>query len=644
MNPNEENRVQVLKEPSTPDDPSQAILNGLQRIDESFSSLVHGSTVATNAMLERKGARVVMLTTEGFRDVIEIGRQDRGSIYDLNVDRPEPPVPRNLRFELPERIDHLGNVITPLEIGDDLIKQIRRATPEAIAVCLLFSYINPEHEQETRRHLREAGIECYWSLSSEVSPQYREYERFSTTAINAFVTPVMERYLGNLEDQIQVPHIRIMQSNGGSMAISAARNQAVQTLLSGPVGGVVAAHSLAKSLQMNNVISFDMGGTSTDVSYIPGRIDTTDDAKIDGLPVNVPMVNIHTVGSGGGSVAYRDSAGVLQVGPRSAGARPGPICYDQGGEEFTVTDVNLLAGRLVPDAQFGNRIQLNQAKSRRFGKEFADAIGSPVSELLLSILAIANAKMERALRVISVERGYDPGEAALIAFGGAGPLHACALAEAMRIPEIVIPVQAGVFSALGLLQADVVRDRTQTLLQRTPDINWARIRDRLADMQKAIENDIVSQGIDPARITSHWSLAMRYRGQSYELEIPWQEEMPDAFHQRHFERYRFRHDDRQVEVVNLRVRGVGDVDAPGLPEDNVNRVRVDPESYPEITGITEDGELSYPIIPREDLSSGTCGEGPVLIPESTSTAFIAPGWQFSIDKLRNIRITREEYH
>ncbi|MCF7805068.1 MAG: hydantoinase/oxoprolinase family protein [Candidatus Marinimicrobia bacterium] len=633
--------LQVLKEPSTPDEPSQAVLSGLERIGSNFPSIVHGSTVATNAVLERNGADVVLLTTKGFEDVTEIGRQTRSDIYDFNVDRPEPLVSREKRIGIPERVDKEGNVLTPLEIPAETIAHLKELNPEAVAVCYLFGYLNPIHEEQTREKLREAGIRTCWSLSSAVSPEYREYERFSTTVMNAYVTPVMDRYLGALDDELETEHFRVMQSNGGSMEAEKARQEAVQTLLSGPAGGVVAAKTIADQCRIDHVISFDMGGTSTDVSFLPGEILMTRESEIDGLPVQLPMIQINTVGAGGGSIAYRDNAGVLQVGPKSAGADPGPVCYDRGGTDLTVTDANFLCGRLPGEAVFGDAIKLNGAKTEQVAKALSDKFGLATGELAESIISLANARMERAIRVVSVEQGYDPGDATLMPFGGAGPLHGCAIAESLGISKILIPIHAGVFSAFGLLWADVVRDRTRTILRHNRDIDWEAISADLETMQKKVISEIREQGIGKDNITAEWTLDMRYRGQSYELAIPWQDNMIEAFHRRHEERYTFQHDDRPVEVVNLRVRGIGSVDKPKLPRHSLEKREVETAEFSTQEGMINGNNATLPIIPRDDLWPGASGDGPCVIPEQTSTTYVAPEWSFTVDEYGHLHLEKQ---
>ena len=636
--PENDEGLQVLKEPSTPDNPSEAIVHGLKRIAVEFDTIVHGTTVATNAVLERKGARVILLTTRGFEDVLEIGRQTRQDIYNLDGDRPAPLVPHRRRIGITERVDKNGKILTPLRLDEEIVEQLRDGQPESIAVCYLFSWVNPEHEQKTRQLIEGENIQAYWSLSSDLIPEYREYERTSTTVLNAFVTPVIDRYLRELEANLSVPRLRVMQSNGGSMNAGAARKEAIQTLLSGPAGGVVATDAIAKLCGVSDAISFDMGGTSSDVAFLPGGIPMTDESSIDGLPVKLPMVNIHTVGSGGGSVAYLDNAGVLQVGPESAGAVPGPVCYDQGGTQLTVSDANLLLGRLPGKVVFGEDIQINLKHTTEIAKQFAAPLGISAKVLAESIIAIANARMERAIRVISVEQGYDPGDAALFAFGGAGPLHGCAIAESFGIPLVIVPNHAGVFSAFGLLRADVTRNKSKTFLQKQPDIHWEWVRDELQTLEKSVRKDILSQGISDENIVCDWSLKMRYHGQSYEIEIPWQQDMLEAFHQRHAARYTFRDDEREVEIVNLRVLGVGQVEKP-----EIQAFPVKPQQFPLTDLPKQQGQFRNDIIElsyanRSDLQPGHYGEGPLVVSEKTATTFIPPDWKFSVDAYRNLHL------
>lgn len=640
IDPDSKELLQVLKAPSTPANPSEVIQKEMQRIPHDFSTIVHGTTVATNTVLERNGADVWLLTTKGFEDVIEIGRQNRNDIYDFDVDRPAPLVNRKQRIGVSERLAQGGHTIQELSLSPEIIGKLRQVDPESVAICYLFSFLNPEHEKETRRQLQDAGIDTHYSLSSEILPKYREYERFSTTVVNAYVSPVMDEYLANLQSKIDTDHLRIMQSNGGSMEAETARKNAVQTMLSGPAGGVVAAKTVAEQCSLTNVISFDMGGTSTDVSFLPGQILMTGESTLDDLPVALPMINIHTVGSGGGSIAFKDAAGVLQVGPQSAGAEPGPVCYDRGGVELTVTDANFLAGRIPQSAIFGGTIELNEEKTEHITGKFADSVGASTTQLTESILDLANAKMERAIRVISLEQGYDPGDATLIAFGGAGPLHACDIAESLGITEVLVPLHPGVFSAFGLLWADVVREQTQTMIQRSPDIYRDEVESQFSQIEEATIKDVQAQGIARNEIVCERYVEMRYKGQSYELSIPWQEDIIEAFHRRHEERYTFRHDERAVEIVNLRLRGIGQVNKPELPSKQLHNREVDLGDFPKQVGMIAGEESALPIVPRSELWPGAFGNGPVVLPEQTSTTYIPPGWEFRVDEFGYLRLKK----
>ena len=419
--------LQTFKVLSTPDDPSRAVLAGLARLTGLPSAITHGSTVATNAVLERKGSRTALVTTRGFRDVLTIGRQNRESLYDFDADRPPPLVAREHSFEVRERVDYTGAVLEPLDPSDipDLIAQLQAADIESVAVSLLFSFLMPDHEVRLSERLREAGF--YVAASHEILPEFREYERTSTTALSAYVTPIMDRYLGRLQAQLEGIDFLIMQSNGGTIRAEQARREAVRSILSGPAGGVVGAHHIASLVGKRRVITLDMGGTSTDVSLSSGTMQVTTEADIGGLPVRIPVVDIHTIGSGGGSIAYIDRGGALRVGPRSAGADPGPVCYGRGGAEPTVTDANVVLGRLPPDHFLGDEMALNADAAHAALDALGQAAGlTPYAGLdlaqtaALGVVQIANAHMARAVRVISVERGHDPRDFTLISFGGAG--------------------------------------------------------------------------------------------------------------------------------------------------------------------------------------------------------------------------------
>jgi N-methylhydantoinase A len=552
---------------STPDDPSRAVLQGLRELGALNADVVHGSTVATNAFLERKGARLTLVTTKGFEDLLEIGRQERGSLYDLNWERPEPLVPRSRRIGVRERMDAQGREVLPLDRA-----ALRRIRAKDVAVCFLHSYANPKHEREAARILKGA------TLSSAVLPEYREYERLSTTVLNAYVAPVVEEYLGRLRRSLG--SLRILASDGGAITPESAARRAAQTLLSGPAGGVIAAQSLG----FGKVIAFDMGGTSTDVCLIDGTARVTKEGSIGGLPLRVPHFEIHTVGAGGGSIARIDEGGALRVGPESAGASPGPICYGRGGTEPTVTDANLALGRIDPARFLGGRMTL---KAVSMSRPFAEGV-----------IEVANANMERALRRVSIERGHDPAEFWLVAFGGAGPLHACALAGRLGMRGVVVPRWPGLFSALGMVLADTTVEKSRTVLGR--EIPWRELeREALRELRGTVERFVEA----------------RYRGQSHEIRIP---EGAD-FHEAHRRLYGFERRD-PVEIVNAGVR--------------VTAIRPKPRLRPPGRGRrTWTGSVD-----RAALASGDQVRGPSVISEDNATCWIERGWTGRVDSHGNIII------
>src|SRR5215216_2888596 len=462
----EEGTLVTAKVPSTPRDQSEGVMNAIESSEvepDTVAALAHGMTVATNALLERRGARTALVTTEGFRDVLEIARQDRPSLYDLSQDHPPPLVPRELRFTVKERMGPEGE-ITALdeESLEEAISALREAEVEAVAVCLLFAFLHPEHEQRVGEALREALPDVHVSLSSEVLPEFREYERFSTTAADAYLAPRLAAYLKNLAGKAEesgAPPPLIMQSSGGVARIDDAIEDAAGCVLSGPAGGVVGAAYVGSLGGYEDLLTFDMGGTSTDVApIIGGEAQTTTETEIAGVPIKLPMVDVHTVSAGGGSIAWADAGGALRVGPHSAGAEPGPAAYGKGGEEPAVTDANLFLGYLRDGATLGGEVVLQRELAEKALKDLGEKLGLDVEDVALGIARVANAEMVRALRVISVERGLDPREFALLAFGGAGGMHACALAEELGMETVLVPRAGGVLSALGLAISDVRRD------------------------------------------------------------------------------------------------------------------------------------------------------------------------------------------
>ena len=528
---------------STPDDPARAILAGLAG---PVAEIVHGSTVATNALLERRGARTALVTTAGFEDLLEIGRQNRVSLYDWFDPGRTPLVPAGLRFGLDERVTYDGVVLRAptAEAIQQVASSVLSAGAESVAVCLLHSYANSAHEKALGEALRARGL--FVSLSHEILPEYREYERASTTAVNAYVSPLMARYLNGLSAALPArARLRVFQSNGGSISAGFAGEAAVHTVLSGPAGGVLGAVAVGRAAGFERIISFDMGGTSTDVALYDGAFTMTSEGELDGLPVRVGMLDVHTVGAGGGSIAWLDAAGALRAGPRSAGADPGPVCYGQG-EEIAVTDANLVLGRIDPARFLSGRMPLDVGRAEAYMERFSKRCGVGPKGLAEAIVAAANANMERAIRRVSIERGHDPRDFVLVAFGGAGPLHACELAERLDIGTVLAPRHAGVLSAFGMLTADFVREYSHSALDRDPAAVFAELETRARE-------DLAAEGFAQAQLER--SVDLRYTGQSYEINVPWRERA--AFDATHDRIYGYAHAGREVETVAVRVRGVG---------------------------------------------------------------------------------------
>ncbi|MGO9649564.1 MAG: hydantoinase/oxoprolinase family protein, partial [Terriglobales bacterium] len=523
-------RIRMLKVFSTPDDPSRAIAEALEKIGARGAlTLLHGTTVGTNTLLQRTGARVALVTTAGFEDVIEIGRQARPKLYDFFFDRVEPLVPRDLRFGVNERVSSEGEILqepSPAELRE-LAEKVGAKKPEAVAVSLLFSFANPKNENAVANALGHLGAPL--SVSHQILPEFREYERTSTVVVNAYLQPVMERYLGNLKQRLGNARVFVMQSNGGITTLSSAAREPARTVLSGPAGGVVGAAAMARRSGCERIISFDMGGTSTDVALVEGEVRVSGQSEIAGLPVGVPMLDIHSVGAGGGSIARFDAAEALRVGPESAGADPGPICYGRGMQP-TVTDANLILGRLQADCFLGGDFRLDVERTRRVIAEWLKKQGPRLSveRFAAGVVRVVNATMEKAIRVVSIERGYDPREFALVAFGGAGGLHACELAEGLGIPRVIVPALPGALSAYGILVSDVVRDYSRTVLWRTLDeLPGARLDKEFLALRRKAQEDFRREGWK-GTIRFDLSVDVRYRGQGYELNVPHSRGMIEA--------------------------------------------------------------------------------------------------------------------
>ncbi len=637
--------LDIHKIPTTPHNPAEALLAGLEHLCAGAvpESITHGSTIATNALLERKGARIALVTTAGFEDVLQIGRQNRPSLYDLDVEKEPPLVAREDIYGIGERTLYDGTVAArpEQEMVEQIAELIRSRGYDAIAVCFLHSYANPENEKFVEDMLSRTGIPV--SVSHRVLPEYREYERFSTTSVNAYVSPKMSAYLNSIEDNLpESLYFSVMQSNGGSASASRAREEAVRTILSGPAGGAVGALEMARLAGFDRVITLDMGGTSTDVSLCDGGLSMRTHSIIAGCPVSVPMVDIHTVGAGGGSIAWLDPAGALHVGPRSAGADPGPVCYGTGSE-LTVTDANLCLGRMSSRHPLGGCLWLNPDRAREKMGEFADKLGMSADEAAAGIIRVANAVMERAVRVISVERGHDPRRFSLLAFGGAGPMHACDLARALAIPTVIVPRNAGVLSALGLLMADVVKDFSQTLLLKEDQASPSALEPFFAALEERATRVLTEEGFTHEHMSLERALDVRYRGQSYEITVPMSADFVSTFHAEHRRLYGHSNISWPTELVNIRLtaRGIGEplrLSARGENAASAERA---------ITGTQDavfDGEkLETPLYERSALQPGARFRGPAIVIEVSATTVVPPDYIARVDSYGNIILHFNEY-
>jgi N-methylhydantoinase A len=620
----------TAKVPSTPRDQSEGVMNAVNASaieSGSVIALAHGMTVATNALLERRGAKMALVTTHGFRDVLEIARQNRPSLYDLSIDRPPPLVPRDLRFTIRERMGPDGEIESLDEESlREAVAAVKEAEVEAVAVCLLFAFAHPEHEKRVGGALREAMPEMHVSLSSEVLPEFREYERFSTTAADAYLAPKLSAYLKNLAGKAEeagVPAPLIMQSSGGVVRVEDAISDAAGCVLSGPAGGVVGAAYVGSLGGYEDLLTFDMGGTSTDVApIISGEAQTTTETVVAGVPIKLPMVDVHTVSAGGGSIAWADAGGALRVGPHSAGAEPGPAAYDKSGDEPAVTDANLFLGYLNDGAELGGEVVLRRDLSEKALAALGEQLGLSAEEAALGIVRVANAEMVRALRVISVERGLDPREFALLAFGGAGGLHACALAEELGMETVLIPHAGGVLSALGLAISDLRRDYVRPYLSALDEVDDEEFRNRFEEMESEAADDL--EGPDHTRRAD-----LRYRGQSFELTVEADslEKLEERFHAAHEQRYGYRMEDESVELVNLRLISTVPIEKPDLDEP-------EPQDDTE-AGKREanfDGEWrEVPVLDRETLGKGSEVEGPAIVEFREATCVVRPGWWGKVD-------------
>jgi N-methylhydantoinase A len=634
--------------------------------------VVHGTTVATNSIIEGKVARTGFVTTDGFRDLLEIQRQIRPSLYDLQFEKPRPLTPRYLCFGVPERLDAQGNVLTPLDESAvrQVAEQLRQEDVESIAVCFLHSYINPNHEKRTGEILREALPDTIISLSSEVAPEFREYFRASTTVINASISPVVGRYLQSIEARLRAEGLEaellVMQSSGGVFTFAAASEKPVFMVESGPAAGVIAATYLGTTLGYPDVISFDMGGTTAKAGLIQnGTPRITKDYEVGaaaqtgvgasrgaGYPIRTPVIDLVEIGAGGGSIAWVDSGGVLRVGPQSAGADPGPVCYGAGGTEPTITDANLVLGRLNPSFFLGGEIELEVESARQAIQEkCADPLNLDLVEAAHGIVEIANAAMVNALRLVSVQRGYDPRDFVLTAFGGAGPVHANRLATEIDVPTTIIPMSPGTTSAMGLLVTDLKHDYSTTLIQHVDQLDTAAVEETYQELEAQGGTSLEREEVRPEDISFLRQVDMRYVGQSYELTVPLPAEQLDAskidrvleqFHIEHDRAYGYSAPTEPVEFVNLRLTAIGKIAKPRLREleGNNTDIAAAQKATRSVYFAESDGYVECPIYDRYLLGPGSILTGPAIVEEIDSTTVIHPGYSAQVDRFGNLILTR----
>ena len=661
----ETGRTVVWKVASTPSDPSQGIVEGVSQAmaqsvpdDAQPASRIgyfgHGTTVATNALITQRGARVGLVTSQGFGDLLEIGRQKRPSLYDLFADKPRTLVPRHLRMEVPERLLHNGHVEVPLdeEAVRKAARSLRDAGVSAVAICFLYSFVNPEHERIARQIVEAEMPDAFISASHEIAPEFREFERLSTTVVNAYLGPVMAGYINRLEPELAAlglgvaPHLT--QSNGGVVSFQAAARSPVRAVLSGPSTGVVAAEAIAREAGFGHIITFDMGGTSTDVSLLMGgQPRLASEAVVHGYPIKAPMLDIHTVGAGGGSLAHIDSGGLLKVGPQSAGAEPGPVCYGRGATEPAVTDANIVLGTLNPTHLLDGRMAVRRDLAEDAIAALGRQLGLDVMETAQGILAVVTANMARAIRVISVQRGHDPRDYALMAFGGAGPLHAVRLARELDMSHVIIPQSPGILCATGLLVTDLRADFSATrLLAAAPEAHTT-VEDVLAPVMAEAEAWFDREAVPHARRHITRTVDMRYRGQNYELPVaapPGQiteatvTELIARFEAAHQQRYGFLAEGEEIDFVTFRVEAIGLVEK----SEFVRHEPVGPDPagavighrqvwFPEAGGFTE-----TPIYTRAELRHGMVVDGPAIVDQMDTTTVVPPNTRVRVDPVNNL--------
>ena len=663
--------IAITKVPSTPKEPFQAVLNGVKElIDQGvaagdISFFCHGTTVGTNALLEEKGAKTGLMVTQGFRGIYEVMEQTRGygpATYDLFFEKPRLLAPPYLTEEIPERVDFKGNVLKAIDVEASraAIRRLKKKAVQSVAVCCLFSFLNPDHELKIKELFAEEFPEARLSLSYEVLPQIREFYRLSTTVINGYIQPVMASYLGHLENRMRelgvtTPKLYIMQSNGGVSTFKGSAEKPVATVLSGPAGGVIASMGTCERVGINNIITFDMGGTSCDVALIhQGNPVITTQGKINLRPIALPMLDIHTVSAGGGTIARIDAVGGLQVGPDSAGADPGPVCYDRGGENITVTDANMVCGVLDPDHFLGGRMKLDKAKAQRVLEEkLAKPLKLDLLEAADGVLKIIDAKMEEAIKAVSSARGYDIRDFTLVAFGGGGPMHAGRMALDLGIPSVLVPLTPGVHSALGLLMSDVKHDYVRSKLVGLEDLDLTEINHMFHQLIERAKADLVSEGFTDEEIKIEPYLDLRYAGQGYELTVP--SSMPpftkhdltlmrSRFDTMHEQNSGHKAESEPVELVSLRLISLGLVPQAKLSPGKVTGRKIEAAKLGErkVYFGKEHGVLTTQVYNRDLFEPGHKLTGPAIVEQLDTTTVIQPEQEASVDEYRNIIIRAKQ--
>ncbi|KZE95878.1 Acetophenone carboxylase gamma subunit [Geobacillus stearothermophilus] len=636
---------------------ADGVLKGMKNLVTDFKDIeyfVHGTTAGLNAFLERKGANVALIVTKGFRDIYEIGRANRPEMYNIKYRKPEPLVKRRNIFEVEERILYDGSVETSINLNqlNEVLNQIIEKGFNSVAVSLLHAYKNPEHEIAIKNVIKQKAPHISVSLSHEVAREWREYERTSTTVINAYVAPIVENYLSSLEIRTRSAGLEgdlyIMKSNGGVMTSEIAKKMPIQTLLSGPVGGAVGSITLGNLTGYKNLICVDMGGTSFDVSLvIDGKPDVTSETSLEGFPILTPMVNIHTIGAGGGSIAWIEGGG-LRVGPKSAGSDPGPACYGKGGTQATVTDANLVLGRLDEDGFLGGNMKLDRDAAYKAIKEIADRLGLGVLETAEGICDIVNAKMADAIRTLTVRKGIDPRDFALVAFGGAGPMHAVSIAELLGIKKIIVPAVAGTFSAWGMLQTDIRHDTVRTFVSTLNKDDKAKMNALYEEMEEETKKILAQQKVKEENMLLQRTIDLRYVGQEYTVNVPFQSDesfsqLIALFHEMHEKIYGHSNPDGMVESVNIRVIGYGKIEKENeAGKQSISKKATDVIARTHKQVIWNGVEQNTPVIASKHLHYGHSFYGPAIVEDPRTTIVIPKGYRVEVDRLGNFEITKEE--